>query len=186
MSKIKSRKLGMKKKGFSLMEAVISVFVVAVGLVAAINLMVSGINHSTDSRDHVVASQLAQEGVELVRNLRDNNWAVGNVSFDIAKFPAVSKSNCRIDKDSNNIHSCAPGADHKKLNYDGNNFYVHAAGTATKFQRKIELDFDNPSLGDLTVTSIVIWGSGFPAVLADCNVSNECVSTQSVLTEWGE
>lgn len=173
----------MKKKGFSLMEAVISVFVVAIGLVATINLVVSGLNHSTDSRDHIIASQLAQEGVELVRNLRDNNWADSTISdsFDGATFPIADNNNLRIDKDSNNVKSQGD----KKLYYK-NGFYVHdGTGTDTKFQRKIELDFDNPSPGDLTVTSIVIWGGSFPA-LANCNISNKCVYTQSVLTRWGE
>ena len=194
MTRIKKDKIKNIKKGFSIMEAVISVFVVAVGLTATVSLIVSGLNHSIDSRNYIIASQLAQEGVELVRNLRDNNWAVGNVSFDNSasgNFPvgAGDWDNCRIDKNDTDVKSCNNGADHKKLYYNGNNFYVHTAGAATKFQRKIELDFDTDdaaTANNLTVTSIVIWGSDFPAALADCNVSNKCVYAQSVLTRWGE
>jgi len=187
MLKIKSRKLKIRKKGFFLIEGVIAAFIVTVGLVAVINLIVSGISHTTDSRDHIIASQLAQEGVELVRNIRDNNWANNNNSFDPSKFPIVDRYNCRIDKD--NGITCNDGINHKKLYYN-NGFYVHTAGTPTptKFQRKIELKYDTGNANtanSLTVTSIVIWGSNFH-VLADCNVSHKCVYAQSVLTKWRE
>jgi len=183
MLKIKSRKLKIRKKGFFLIEGVIAAFIVTVGLVAVINLIVSGISHTTDSRDHIIASQLAQEGVELVRNIRDNNWANNNDSF--AGFPSSSDQNCIIDKDNNGI-ICNNGVDQRL--YYNNGFYVHDnTGTNTKkdtkFQRKIELTYGNNSL---TVTSIVIWGSNFPAALTNCTVSHKCVYAQSVLTKWGE
>lgn len=188
------KKIKNTKKGFSIGEVVISAFIVVVALVAMVNLIANSLKHSMDSRDHIIASQLAQEGVELVRNLRDNNWVepppAVHDSFDGNEFRATSASDCRIDKDSNNIKSCAPGANHKKLYYE-NGFYVHNSAPpaeGTKFQRKIELSYNTgfaATANDLTVTSIVIWGSSFPA-LADCNASNKCVYTQSVLTRWGE
>jgi len=191
MTRIKKDKIKNIKKGFSIMEAVISVFVVAVGLTATVSLIVSGLNHSIDSRNYIIASQLAQEGVELVRNVRDNNW-VNSIGSFASRFPATSPSECRIDKDydysAGSDIEC--GGESKRLYYDGSNFYVHDdTGTQTKFQRKIKLDYNTGNAAaadDLTVTSLVIWGSDFPAALADCNVSNKCVYTQSVLSRWGE
>jgi len=171
------------KKGFSIGEAVISVFVLAVGLVATVNLFTSSLSYLMNSRDHIVASQLAQEGVELIRNVRDNNWANDRDSFDY--FPTSPGGNCIIDKDylSGDIDCTS----HLTGLYYYGDFYVHnnSAGEATKFQREIELSY-NATDDEFTVTSIVIWGNNFPTLLGDCNIGNKCAYTQSILTKWGE
>src|SRR3989338_5479549 len=66
------------KKGFSIIEVIISVFVIAVGLVSIIGLIAGSLRESINSRNQTIAANLVQEGVELVRNVRDNNWASGD------------------------------------------------------------------------------------------------------------
>ena len=62
-----------RRAGFSIAEVVVAVFVISTGLLAIISLIINSLNYSMLSRDQVIASQLAQEGIELVRNVRDNN-----------------------------------------------------------------------------------------------------------------
>ena len=163
-----------------MMEAVISVFVVAIGLVATINLVVSGLNHSTDSRDYITASQLAQEGVELVRNLRDNNWAVNAGSFN----GMPTSNNCRIDYTGSASLSCglSNNDDEYTLSYSGN-YYKRDALNKTKFGRRIAIQ--DPGDGTRVIVSIVSWKNEY-ITTANCNVGNRCVYTRSVLTKWGE
>jgi Tfp pilus assembly protein PilV len=62
-----------KTKGFSIGEVMVAVFIMLVGIVGAIMLTARSIQDLGDSRESIVATLLAQEGTELVRNLRDNN-----------------------------------------------------------------------------------------------------------------
>lgn len=184
-------KIKNRKKGFSIGEVVLSAFIVSVVLVTVVNLIASSLKNSMNSRDHIIASQLAQEGVELIRNVRDNNWAHSADSFKY--FPNNTSDDCRIDKDYNYIDIAGDdiecGSESKHLYYDGNFYVCDGAGSETKFQRKIELDYDTGNVGTaekLTVASIVIWGGSFPATLDGCTFANKCVYAESVLTRWGE
>lgn len=168
-------------KGFSLLEVMTAIFLITAGLLAAVTLLVSGLKDSMDSRNQITAGLLAQEGVELARNIRDNNWANGRSSFN--DLPN-NKDDCPIDMNSNSVQpgDCNSSAD---LNlYYNNGFYVKnpPGGTGTKFKRKLEF---STSGNQLTVTSMVVWGGNFYTV-ANCNATNKCVYTEIVLTKWGE
>ena len=63
----------MKKRAFSLIEILIVVFVFSVGILAifvTVNNIVDGFHSKTN---RFVATNLAIEGIEIVRNKRDNN-----------------------------------------------------------------------------------------------------------------
>lgn len=62
------------KKGFGLVEMVMAMTILAIALVALMNLMTYLIAASKVNQDRIVALNLAREGVEIVRNVRDGNW----------------------------------------------------------------------------------------------------------------
>lgn len=64
----------MKSKAFSLVEIIITVFIVGVALTAAVLLIASSFRTSVSVKNLLIASHLAQEGIELARNIRDGNW----------------------------------------------------------------------------------------------------------------
>lgn len=167
-----------KQKAFSFVEVMISLFVLSVGFLGVIQLATTTLRNSFFQRDAVIASMLAQEGVELVYNVRDTNLAKGN--------PAFQDINVGVYRVSplDSMVSLQGGTDYV-LKKDGNNFYVHsAAGTQTKFSRKIVVE---GSGADRTITSIVIWGGGSfpsgPVNTTTCNKSNRCYFVRSVLQE---
>jgi type II secretory pathway pseudopilin PulG len=178
---------GKKSAGFSLIEVVISVFLVAVGLVSSVQLISSGIYTSLDSRDQMIAAELAQEGVELVRNIRDNNWLNEGNGGSFTYFPN-NRQNCRIDK--NYDYDVTPNIgchinDDKRL-YLENNFYVHNSTntTSTKFHRRLDIS-DSSANRELKV--YVYWGADLDnGADPDCKLSNKCVSAKTILTTWGE
>lgn len=181
------------------MEVILSVAVLSIGIMGVMPLLVSGLRETLDSRDQIIAAMLAQEGAELTQNFRDNNWAMRDKSFDNA-FPSVNKNNCRASyNDSKSVKmDCkdSGSGSSKTLNLDSNNFYTHLAGTATKFQRKIEVEYyDEDGLSSnannavkAIITSMVTWsgsGTAFPAI-NDCNTINKCVYNKVILTTWYE
>lgn len=158
------------QKGFSIMEVTLSAFILIVGLVATASLMAGSISHSADSRNQIIAAQLAQEGIELINNIRDNNWASGNDAF-VSPFPAVG--DCAIDYNGN------IATDYKL--YYKDDFYAHDdSGSPTRFQRKIIIA-DDPD-ENKRITSMVIWGnSSFPAI-SSCNTANKCTYSEIILS----
>ena len=62
------------KKGESLVEVIMAIFVVALGSGVATSLIVSALQANLFSRDNLVALNLAVEGIEAVREIRDANW----------------------------------------------------------------------------------------------------------------
>jgi len=62
------------KKGFGLVEMLMSMTILAIALVALMTLMTHLIRAAKINENKVVALNLAREGVEIVRNIRDTNW----------------------------------------------------------------------------------------------------------------
>ena len=63
------------------MELLIAFAVISIGLVAAVTLIYSNLALVDRDSDEVVAINLAREGAELVKSMRDANWLAGN-AFD--------------------------------------------------------------------------------------------------------
>ncbi len=62
------------KRGDSLLEVLMAVFILALGSGVATNLIVNSTQSNIFSRNNLLALNLAVEGIEAVRNIRDNNW----------------------------------------------------------------------------------------------------------------
>lgn len=65
------------EKGFSILEVVIAMFIITMGLIGIISLLEQNIQAKYLNKNNLIASMLAQEGIELVRNRRDTNWILG-------------------------------------------------------------------------------------------------------------
>lgn len=61
-------------RGETLIEVVIALFVVAIGSITATSLIITALQSNSFSRDNLVALNLATEGIEAMRNIRDTNW----------------------------------------------------------------------------------------------------------------
>ena len=167
------------KKGFSIGEVLIAAFILTVGVVSAVTLLTRSIVDTIDSRNLVIASQLAQEGTELVRNQRDNNTVTGSLIFDHFPADGGGPEYCSMDYRSDLI--CVSGAVETLL-YNGEKFYEHQSGNPTSFSRRIVIARDG-SLA--TVDSMVVWQEGvFPPDPKGCTFSQKCVRATSKLTEW--
>jgi prepilin-type N-terminal cleavage/methylation domain-containing protein len=167
-------------QGFSLIEVLVTLFVLSAGLVGVSVLMANNIRSSENSKNQIIATQLAQEGIELVRNLKDNK------QLDAAPY---NNQTCiflctglRVDK----TLVLDSGGD-KRLYLNGS-FYTHTnTGTPTKFYRQIDLsitgDIAHVPSSDrvIKVTSYVSWnGTGIPGI---CNIANKCVSIVSKMPD---
>ncbi len=124
-------------KGFTLLEMIFTVFVLTVGIVGIYGAITRTIAQSSDVSDRLIASYLAQEGIEITRNLRDSNWleqeaGVPGVNWDTG-FDTCGGAGCEADFNETTTMSAYGN---RFLRLDANGFYRYA-GDQTKFKRKI-------------------------------------------------
>lgn len=118
--------------GFTIIEVIVAIFLLAVGAGGVYTLINQSLNSMSVLRSHLIASYLAQEGIEVVRNIRDTNWIKG--SFWTSGIETAQ--DCGVDYTSN---SCQTLQADQVLSIGSNGFYSYAVGTDTIFKRKITL-----------------------------------------------
>lgn len=74
--------------GFTLLETVIALGVILGGIIGPYTLATRGVIASGSSKEKLTALNLAQEGIELVRHLRDNNIIAGQSPWTKGISPA--------------------------------------------------------------------------------------------------
>jgi prepilin-type N-terminal cleavage/methylation domain-containing protein len=138
-----------REKGLTLIELMITVFVISVGLVATMSLIQDTLRSAAIVHSNLTAAYLAQEGVELVRNIRDTNW----IELDSWDDGLMCPDGCQIDYYSNVFE---PYNDNNYLVIDENGFYRYGGtGIQRKFKRKITTTMTPENY--LEIESIVSW-----------------------------
>lgn len=77
-----------QQPGQSLLEAIIAIGVILVSVVASTTLIVSTTRVGRVSQDRVEAANLAREGIEIIRSIRDTNWLERDQNIQDAGAPA--------------------------------------------------------------------------------------------------
>ena len=61
-------------KSFTLIELVLAVFLITTGTLGVFSLIQKTISFTAITSSQLQAAYLSQEGIEIVRNIRDTNW----------------------------------------------------------------------------------------------------------------
>lgn len=138
------------QKGFGIAEVLVSISILIFGLVGVLSLANQNIRAQRINRNSMIASHLAQEGIELVRNTRDTNWLAGNdwklgdgVNPDTDIFQDGTYS---IDYtgDIFNVEDIFDPLTILKL--DPNKFYQHSTGDDSMFSRIVTVVDNDESI----------------------------------------
>ncbi len=171
------------ERGFTIVEVLIALTIFSIAVAGVITVASQGGLTINIARNKLVATYLADEGVELVRGFRDTNVAgvsagsrgTGWASFmtGIALCTTSTSVSCDIDATNSagatifpnvtNIVSCPVSG--CPLYYDtSSGFYkdTWSAGIppSSVFTRKITVDAVSLSTDEVTVTSTVTWKDG--------------------------
>ena len=152
-------------KGFTLIEALVALVILTLALGPA--LVLSGNISSTASiiQNNLIAANLSQEGVEVIRALRDANWFNG-LSFDAG----IADGIYRIEWNSNALISLGSNPP-LKINAG---LYNYSFGTDTKFKRTVTITKINSE--ELRIISDVTW--------TERGNRTRDVKTESHLFDW--
>lgn len=139
----------MKRAGFTLLETLVALFIIGITLSGIFSVIIYNLNNASYIKNSFVASGLAQEGIELIRNYRDNDW-LANRAFGTS---LSAGTNWRVDWQSGAL---LPADTTAVLHKSAIGLYSYNAGDpATIFKRTI--DIVKKSNDEYQVTVTVTW-----------------------------
>jgi len=159
------------QKGQSLIEMLVALFILVTALTATIVLIVTSINAGRQSINKLIATSLAREGIEVVRNIRDSNWIdPGDPDWDDGLVGANSTAIPVIDGSSSITLDFTVNAftdPNARLKMDNNQYLQDTtAGTNTQFYRLLYINPICQNDDDPPIEEIVSKESG-----DDCNAA---------------
>jgi len=158
-------KIKFNQFGLTLMETTIGLGILMIGILAGLSLMSASFKFTQHSEDEIVVVNLAREGLEIVRSMRNNQDDSDPNDFDI--FSLSSDTNFIIDSQTNNTNAeltnhivSASSASNcsECLLYFKNGQYVHDSvdGTPTAYRRLIKIE-DTSSSYERRIISEISW-----------------------------
>ena len=135
--------------GFTLLEVILAIFVITVGIAGTLGIIQQGISYTQLSSSRLTANYLAQEGLEIVRNIRDGNWLEMRTNPAISWDSGIEAGSWEADYKTQNLTRSYSAT---LLNIDSSGFYSYSSGSPTKFKRGITITKN----GDILEVSVQV------------------------------
>lgn len=190
------------KNGFTIIELIISIFILSVAVVGIFSAFSIMTILTSSSKDRLTAAYLSQEGLEIVRNIRDTNWLNIDtcVPGDVCPFAWLDgldmcNNGCQADYTATSM-SPWTGSDADYLNINEDGFYVYGSESSLrpKFKRKIIITPVEDAGGNpdhiIKIEVQVSWDEKsnilYPIRYAgDCGQSaSNCLKVSATLYDW--
>ena len=161
-------------QGISILEVIVAILIITIGMVGVLSLVIQNVEAQYINKNILIATGLAQEGLELVRNVRDLNWlTAGNAwNQDIVgdgTYAIDYRGRGSINASVNTLNDA--GA---RLYVNSSNLYTHSSadGAATDFYRLISV-VDQANY--LDVSCAIRWKEG---------TQNRDYTAETYLYDW--
>ena len=151
-------------RGFTLIETLVAISLLTVAIVVPMSLVTKSLSTAYYARDQVTAFHLAQEAIETVRHVRDNNIlmnAQGTPTDLLKGIPSVTGSAFTVDARDDSMDTC-PSDVCRALNTNGT-FYGYETGdewVSTRFTRTVRAQFVDGGSDEVHVSAEVSWQPG--------------------------
>ena len=166
-------------KAFTLVETLVAISIFTVSILGLMSVLTSGISSTNYAKQKIIASYLAQEGIEYIRNIRDdymlygNNWNNFRTKINECGNHGTNDKTCYFDDQSLDfsdpsmpmtkilIDSC-PNDLCPTLLYDSNTgkYNYSSSGVNSGFIRSIQARYPRGPDDEIKIISIVSWNQG--------------------------
>lgn len=157
------------KGGFTLIEALVAISILVIAVIGPLSLASKGLSYSNYAKDEITAFYLANEAIDVIRNIRDTNknsdktWSEGLTGCI---------SGCYFDAWENSITLKSPSYDEDyilktckkdglvRFGYDFKLLSECQDSGSTEpsyFSRKVKLETVDSSGNEIRVTAVVSW-----------------------------
>jgi len=156
-------------RGLSIVEALAALLILTLGIIPSFLIVLLGNSLSASVINNLIASNLAQEGIEVTRSIRDSNW-MSNTSFD----SGLADGTYRVVWNSTAL---LPESGNPVLKRDANGLYNYTTGIDTSFVRKIIITKIDPTgcNCELKIVSEISWAE---------KKNTRTISVESHLFNW--
>lgn len=192
---MKSEKLKIKnkKRGFTVLESIVAITILSLSISGVFTSIQQSLSQATMSKDEVKAYYLAQEAMEMIRNIRDTNrltridtgsgdWldGISSVGTDPCYFGKV----CKVDATGPSLiylsYCGTDWGDCPFLNQDSATYiYSYGSGDATKFKREVKIErVRDDALGNPVEIAVIVritWSKG---------IINRSFEAKTYLLNW--
>lgn len=153
------------KKAFTIVETLVAITVLMIAISGPLTVSFRALNAAVGSRDQMIASFLAQDALEYVRNIKDNNVS-NDVSLGYLEGigDCIVGNMCAVDARGNEIKTGCGSftADECRLYRTTTGHYSHEASpgaVATSFYRTMYI---RPRVGGESAELVVdvLWQTG--------------------------
>jgi prepilin-type N-terminal cleavage/methylation domain-containing protein len=154
------------RRGFTLIETLAAILLITVAIVAPMALTVQSLESAYYARDQITASNLAQEGIEAVRSVRDGNilaTARGAVTPLFQGIPTGGPFTIDAHTIPAALTACSSTpcpASQATLETNGTLYGYGTGWTATNFQRYANATTvwsDGTGAQEINITVVVSW-----------------------------
>ncbi|MEK7610003.1 MAG: prepilin-type N-terminal cleavage/methylation domain-containing protein [Patescibacteria group bacterium] len=168
-----SRSVVKSTRGFTIIETLVAIAVLMIAIAGPLVIATKGLTSALYAKDQMIASFLARESMEVIRNKKANN---ASIDLSIRLSDLVASGNC--DSSANicdaGVNSSMPdGIDIMnpcglgppkgcRLYYDSTKGYTHdgSSGTPTRFYRYYYIENTTRPNDERTVHVFVEWNEG--------------------------
>lgn len=150
-----------KPKGFTLLETIVALALIVTAAAGPFTLATRGVFAAKFARSKLVALNLAQEGMELVRQMRDNNVLGGHDWRGLsgscpARCTRLADGFYQPDVFTAANGSAPPIFSGAAMRFDeATGLYGQSSGVGTPFARVVGIS--TPAADQMRVTSAVAW-----------------------------
>lgn len=150
-------------RGFTLIETMVAILLLSTAIAGPLTIASKGLSTSLVAKDQIGAFNLAQDGMEYIRFVRDTNrlkganWLTGaggtsagtDLSACVSSGGTVS---CYVDSVQSTVTACSGAC--PIINYDStNHYYSYTTGSASSQRYRRTVTITTPIVGTYTNAS---------------------------------
>lgn len=150
--KLRTSSFGKAQNGQTLIEVLLALGTAVVVLSATVVAVLAALNNAQFSKNQNIATQYAQQGMEVMRNMRNSNWTLfsgyGGASGVTVSY-CLDQNSTELSGRNRTIQGCAGGS-----STNGQNVGI--------FARRVDIEKDSSLCGgsnQTKVTILVSWAS---------------------------